>query len=123
MLTVIAYGLTVLLALAIIAIGLRFFFAPSAAATGYGIPAGGGGIGAYLAVKGLRDLTYGILGLVLLAAGGAYVMGWFMAIAALVPVGDALIVLRNGGRKAVAFGIHLATAAAMLVAAILLFAI
>lgn len=36
MLTPIAYGLTILLAVAIIVIGLRFFFAPNASAAAYG---------------------------------------------------------------------------------------
>lgn len=122
MLTVIAYGLTILLAIGIIIIGLRFFVAPHASAAGYGVPVQGEGADAYLTIKGLRDLTYGVLGLVLLAVGGAHIMGWFMVITAIVPVGDTFIVLRQGGKKAIAFGIHLATALAMLVDAALLFA-
>jgi hypothetical protein len=39
---------------------------------------------------------------------------------ALIPLGDALVVLTNGGRKSAAFGIHGATAAAMIIAALLL---
>jgi hypothetical protein len=38
----------------------------------------------------------------------------------LIPLGDALVVLTNGGRKSAAFGIHGATAAAMIIAALLL---
>ena len=41
----------------------------------------------------------------------------------LVPLGDTLIVLRNGGTKAVAFGIHFATAVVILITAGLLFAV
>ncbi len=122
MLASIAYGLTILLAVGIIVIGLRFFLFPVSSAAGYGITVRDGR-NAYLPVKGLRDLTYGVLGLVLLAVAGARPMGWFMAIAAIVPIGDTLIVLRHGGKKSIAFGVHLATAAAMLVAAALLFAL
>jgi hypothetical protein len=123
MLTTAAYGLTVLLALGIIVIGLRFILAPVAAAAAYGVPFRGDGGRAYLPVKGVRDLTYGLIGLVLLAVGGAHILGWFMVVAAVVPAGDTVIVLRHGGTKAVAFGIHFATALAMLIASALLFAV
>ncbi len=46
-----------------------------------------------------------------------------MLVVALVPLGDTLIVLRNGGTKAVAFGIHFATAVVVLLNAALLFAL
>lgn len=121
MLTLIAYGLTVLLALGIIAIGLRFFFAPNASAAGYGVPINTSA-NAYLTAKGLRDLTYGVLGLVLLVVGDTYILGWFLVAAAIVPAGDTFIVLRHGGSKATAFGVHFATAVAMLITAALLFA-
>ena len=45
-----------------------------------------------------------------------------MLVTALNPLGDTMIVLRNGGPKAAAFGVHLATAAVMLISAALLFA-
>ena len=37
-----------------------------------------------------------------------------MAAASCIPIGDAVIVLQNGGTRATAFGIHGATAAVML---------
>jgi hypothetical protein len=46
-----------------------------------------------------------------------------MLVAALMPLGDTVAVLRNGGTKAVAFGIHFATAVVVLVDAALLFAL
>ncbi|MGH3319778.1 MAG: DUF4267 domain-containing protein [Streptosporangiaceae bacterium] len=122
MLTLIAYGLAILLSAFIIVIGVRFLVVPRAAAAGYGIPAKEGG-DAYLTIKGLRDSSYGILGLVLLALAGAHAAGWFMLVVALAPLGDTLIVLRHGGTKATAFGIHFATAVVVLIDAALLFAI
>ena len=47
----------------------------------------------------------------------------FMLIVALNPLGDTVVVLRNGGTKAVAFGIHFATALVVLLDAALLFAL
>jgi len=71
MLTPIAYGLAIALDLLILLIGGRFLIAPRAAAAGYGVPAKPGGDPAYLTVKGLRDGTYALVGLALLAFAGA----------------------------------------------------
>ena len=123
MLSLIAYGLAIVLDLFIVFIGVRFVLAPHTAAAGYGVPARPAGDAAYFAVKGVRDLTSGIAGLALLAFVGAEAGAWFMLAAALIPLGDMVIVLRHGGTKAVAFGIHLATAVAVLISAALLFAL
>ncbi|GIF22440.1 hypothetical protein BJ973_002761 [Actinoplanes tereljensis] len=120
MLSFIAYGLAIVLNLFIIFIGVRFLLVPAAAAAGYGVPAQPS---AYLAVKGVRDLTYGLVGLALLAFVGAPAEAWFMLVVALAPLGDTVIVLRHGGTKAVAFGIHFATAVTVLISAVLLFAV
>ena len=122
MLTPIAYGLAITLDLLILLIGGRFLIAPRAAAAGYGVPAKPGGDPAYLTVKGLRDGTYALVGLTLLAFAGAHAEAWFMLAVALVPLGDTLIVLRHGGTRAIAFGIHLTTAVLVLLSAALLFA-
>ncbi|MEU8590202.1 DUF4267 domain-containing protein [Streptomyces sp. NPDC048664] len=118
-----AYGLAVLLDLFVLLIGARFLFQPQAAATGYGVPVKADGDPAYLEIKGLRDAVSGILGLALLAFAGASAEAWFMLVIALVPLGDTVIVLRNGGTRATAFGIHFATAVVVLASAALLFAL
>jgi hypothetical protein len=119
MLTPIAYGLAIVLDLMILFIGLRFLFVPWAAAAAYGVPAKEDR--AYLWIKGIRDCTYGLIGLALLAFAGARAEAWFMLVVALVPLGDMVVVLRSGGTKAAAFGIHLATAVVVVVSAVLLF--
>ncbi|MGC4745419.1 DUF4267 domain-containing protein [Micromonospora sp. DT201] len=123
MLSSLAYGLAVVLSLFVVSIGARFLLAPQAAAAGYGVPARPDGDPAYLTVKGLRDLSYGLLGLALIAFTTADAVAWFMLIVALNPLGDTVVVLRNGGTKAVAFGIHFATAVVVLLDAALLFAL
>ncbi|MDR8407566.1 DUF4267 domain-containing protein [Nonomuraea sp. 3-1Str] len=120
MLTPIAYGLAVVLDLLILFIGIRFLTQPQAAAAGYGVPAKDGD-SAYLTIKGMRDATYGLVGLALLFFVGVRAEAWFMLVVALLPLVDTVIVLRHGGTKAVAFGIHFATAVAVLVSAVLLF--
>lgn len=122
-LTPIAYGLAVVLALFVVFIGARFLWAPRAAAADYGVPANPDGDTAYQEVKGIRDLTFGLLGLALLAFADAHAAAWYMVVVALAPLGDTVIVLRHGGKKAVAFGVHFATAAIVLVSAALLFAV
>ena len=121
MISFVASGLAVVLDLFIAFIGARFLLAPRTAAAGYGVPAEPAGDGAYLAVKGLRDLSLGVMGLALLAFAGVRAEAWFMLAAALIPLGDMVIVLRHGGTRAVAFGIHLATAVVVLISAALLF--
>ncbi|PZG11509.1 DUF4267 domain-containing protein [Nonomuraea aridisoli] len=116
-----AYALAVLLNLFVIFIGARFLLVPRPSAAGYGVPAKPDGDAAYLTVKGVRDLTFGLLGLALLAFAGLRAEAWFMLVVAFVPLADTLIVLRNGGTKATAFGIHFATAVVVLLAAALLF--
>ena len=123
MLSPLAYGLAIAIDLFIIFIGARFLLAPHTAAAGYGVPAKPAGDSAYLAVKGVRDISLGIVGLLLLAFVGAQAGAWFMVGAALIPLGDMLIVLRHGGTRAVAFGIHLSTAVVVLLSAALLFAV
>jgi hypothetical protein len=123
MLTPLAYGLAIALNLFILFIGGRFLVTPRAAAAGYGVPAKEDGDAAYLTIKGLRDGAYGLVGLALLAFAGAHAAAWFMLVVALVPLGDTWIVLRNGGSKATAFGIHFATAVTILLSAALLFAL
>jgi hypothetical protein len=121
MLTTIAYGLAIVLNLLILFVGLRFLFVPWAAAAGYGVPAKQDR--AYLTIKGIRDSTYGLVGLALLAFAGVQAEAWFMLVVAVAPLGDTFVVLRNGGTKAVAFGIHFATAVVYLISAALLFAL
>ncbi|MEV4107037.1 DUF4267 domain-containing protein [Nonomuraea sp. NPDC049695] len=121
MLSPIAYGLAVVLDLLFLFIGAQFFVRPRAAAAGYGVPAKDDGDAAYLTIKGSRDAPYGLVGLALLFFVGARAEAWFMLVVAIIPLMDTVIVLRNGGAKAVAFGVHFATAVAILVSAVLLF--
>jgi hypothetical protein len=49
----------------------------------------------------------------LIAYGSAHALGWFMLIATIIPIGDAAIVLQQGGLRVVALGAG--TAAAMVI--------
>jgi hypothetical protein len=117
----IAYTLAIIVIVLVAAIGLRFLIAPRVAAAGYGVPAKDNGDAAFLTVKGLRDSTLALLGAALLAFAGAHAAGWYMLVGAIIPLGDMLIVLRHGGSRAIAFGIHFATAVLLLITAAVLF--
>ncbi len=118
----IGYVLAGLLAAGIIFIGARFLVAPRVAAAGYGVlpdlvqP----GAGAYLSVKGVRDIATGLFVIILMVAGATHLIGWEMLAATVIPLADATIVLRNGGSKSIAWGVHGGTAVVMLITTALL---
>ena len=120
--TKIGYGLSALLGAGIIVIGVRFLVAPRAAAAAYGISTEQDGPASdpYLATKGVRDIASGVVVFVLLAAGKPHVLGRYLAVASIIPIGDAIIVERGNGAKATAYGVHGTTAAVMLGTAALL---
>ncbi|OBJ22001.1 DUF4267 domain-containing protein [Mycobacterium sp. 1245801.1] len=111
-----------LLAAGIVFIGARFLVSPRVAAAGYGVlpdldqPSAG----AYLSVKGIRDIASGLFVIILLAAGATHLVGWVMLAATIIPLADASIVLRHGGSRSVAWGVHGVTAAVMLITSALL---
>lgn len=106
----------------IFVLGVLYLWAPRLF-VGFGIPDMPVTDRAFLAlvrVKGDRDIGLGLLVAVLLAAAPAHLLGWFMLAATVMPLCDAAIVLRSGGPRSAAYGVHAATAAVMLVGAILL---
>jgi hypothetical protein len=116
------YGLSGLLGAGIIVLGARFLIAPREAAAAYGITSEPGvpASDPYLAAKGVRDIASGVVAFVLLAGGKPHALGGYMAAASIIPIGDAIIVLRGSGAKATAYGVHGTTAAVMLGTAALL---
>ncbi|MET4924300.1 DUF4267 domain-containing protein [Streptomyces sp. PSRA5] len=122
MLINVANVLAGLIGAGIIFIGAREIWAPRAAA-GFGIPntpTEDPNFQAWLSVKAVRDMASGVFIFILLVGATPHLLGWFMLAAAGIPVGDALIVLRNNGPKAAVYGIHGATAVVMLVIGVLL---
>jgi hypothetical protein len=116
MMTTIGFYLSGVIAAAIIFIGCRFLLAPSIAAVAYGVPAATEPHSrAYLSAKGIRDIASGLFAAMLIAYGSANALGWFMLIATLIPIADAVIVLHQGGSRTIAFGVHGSTAVVMLI--------
>jgi hypothetical protein len=99
---------------AIAAIGLRFLAAPTAATHDFGVQPGDAR--ALTAIKGVRDITSGVVPMVVWAVAGVPALGWALIAASITPWADMGIVLARHGRRTAAFGIHGLTAA-LLVAA------
>ena len=116
MATIIGFYLSGVIAVGIVFIGCRFLLAPSSAAAAYGVPAGAEPHSrAYLSAKGIRDIASGLFAAMLIVFGSAHALGWFMLIASIIPLSDAVIVLHQGGSRTVAFGVHGGTAVALLI--------
>jgi hypothetical protein len=109
---VFALVLAILACGAIAAIGTRFLLTPRPATLDFGVKADD--VRALTAIKGVRDITSGVVPLAVLAAAGTTAFGWTLIAAALTPLGDATIVVARGGKLATALGIHGLTAALLL---------
>jgi Domain of unknown function (DUF4267) len=113
MITNLATGAAALVGLFSLFLSARALLTPASAAAGFGVPALPHPR-PYMAIKASRDLGVGLVILVLAATASAHPLGWTILAAAAIPVTDGAIVLRSGGPRAVAYGIHWVTAAIML---------
>src|SRR4051812_37168498 len=88
--------LVVLVACAgIIVIGLRFLLQPQRATLAFGVDVDSPR--ALTEIKGVRDITSGIVLLVVWAAAGRTALGWAALAVTITPIADAVIVVTNGG--------------------------
>jgi hypothetical protein len=123
MLTTVGSAVAAVVAVAVVLMGSRYLIDPQPAAAGFGIPNEPGGAApgsAWLAVKASRDIAIGLAIAALLIDGAHQQLGYLMFAASLIPIADGTIVLRAGGPKAIAYGIHWTTAALMVAVAVLL---
>jgi hypothetical protein len=121
--TALGTALAGLLATATVLMGARYLVEPRLAASGFGIPGAFGDTTtarAWLAVKATRDIVIGIVIAGLLVTHSPRLTGWLMLTIAIIPAADGTIVLRSGGPRATALGVHWATAALILTVAALL---
>ncbi|MFI6316921.1 DUF4267 domain-containing protein [Nonomuraea sp. NPDC050556] len=113
--------LVVLGALFIMYVGVSYAFTPSSTAPDFGLPSWPSGDGGgFLVLKGIRDLVSGLVLLVLLATRHRRALGWVLLATACTPLGDMITVLLHHGSTAAALGIHGATAALIVLTALLL---
>ncbi|OOQ61905.1 DUF4267 domain-containing protein [Mucilaginibacter pedocola] len=118
----VSYWLTLLLALGIIFIGIRFILFPQVGATGYGIVFNDMRDAAYGKIKGIRDIFSGIVLIPLLAMRMRKATAWVFTSTIVVPLGDFFNVLAaNGAGDMAHLMIHGITALVMMVNSVLLF--
>lgn len=115
-----AIGVAMLVAVAIIAIGVMYLSKPRVATQSFGLPLPeeGPNIVWWLRLKGVRDIVSGLVVLALVVWGGSQLLGIALVIEAMIPVGDMSLILAAKGSAKRAFGIHGLTAALMILAAI-----
>lgn len=120
-----AYVIASLVAIGIVFIGTRFFWGPAAASGEFGIPGSpppSTAFNAWLAVKGTRDIVSGLFIVLLMVDGSARLLGEFMLVASLIAFSDAATVLRSGGSRKLAFGMHALTGLVIAAAGVMLIA-
>lgn len=112
----IAYALTLFVALGIIFIGIRECFQPSVAARQFGVPLVAPADRDFLAIKASRDIASGAVVLTLLAIGDHRAVAYAMLTLTLIPIVDGIVVFKHADwifKPAIL--IHWGTAAVMLV--------
>jgi hypothetical protein len=118
----IPFYLAGLIAVAVIMIGCSYLVSPDRVSGSFGLkpPASDADTRAWLRLKGLRDVTLGLLVLTMMLAADRRSVGIALLVAAIVPFGDMSIILGSGGSKSKAFSVHGLTCAVILVVGLLL---
>lgn len=113
--------ITALAGAAILAIGALYLLRPRAMSASFGLPDHPPPAATpWLRVKGIRDLVTGLVAAALLITAPPTVIGWSVCAFSVIPLGDGATVLAYGGNPRIAWGVHFATAALMLVGVVLL---
>lgn len=114
--------ITALAGLGILTIGILYLTIPRTMAGSFGLPSvPDANATPWLRLKGIRDLATGIVAIILLLTAPTNVLAWTVAAFAIIPAGDAVTILRAGGSRRAAIGIHGVTAALMFAGAAALF--
>jgi len=110
------------IAAAVTLIGCSYLVSPGRAAESFGIrpPEPNADNLAWLRLKGVRDVTFGLLVLTLMLASDERSVGIALLVAAIVPFGDMSVILGSRGSKSKAFLVHGLTCAVIVVVGLLL---
>jgi len=107
---------TLLIPVAIIAVGINFILNPVGASTAYGIPIHDPAAFPFMWVKGIRDIFSGLVVLTFLFRGDRSTTAILFALAIFIPVGDGFVILSHLG-FAPPILIHWGTALYMMIVA------
>ena len=118
----VSLGIAALVAVGIIGIGIQYILAPRAAVRSFGLPLpeDGANVDWWLRLKGIRDISSGLVVLAAMIWGGPKMVGLVLLVEAVIPLGDMLNVLAARGSAGKAFGMHGVTAVLMLLAGVTL---
>jgi len=119
---IVPLALAGLMALAIIVIGSFYVFAPQRVTGQFGLkpPAPDADTQAWLRLKGIRDVSTGLVVLTLMLTTDARTVGIALLGFSLIAIGDMVNVLASRGSRAAAFSIHGVTALVMVVSGLFL---
>lgn len=110
---------TLVVPVAIIAIGINFILNPVGASAAFGIPIHDPAAFPFMWIKGIRDIFAGLAVLPFLWKGDRRTTATLLAISISVPFGDGLVILRHLGFASPIY-IHWGTALYMMIVAALL---
>ena len=113
-------AVALLAAFGIIWIGTGYLSHPRTMAPSFGLPLPeeGANIVWWLRLKGIRDITSGLLILAFMAWDGHQALGIALLVEAIIPIGDMSNILAAKGSTRTAFGVHGVTAVLMILGAI-----
>ncbi|MFD7074347.1 DUF4267 domain-containing protein [Nocardioides sp. NPDC059952] len=102
-------------------LAFSFIVIPEVSAPGVGLPTWPEGDGGgFLVMKGIRELSMGLITAILLVTGHRRALGLVLLMEAVAPFGDMINVLTHHGTIAAALGIHGLTAVLIAVSGLLL---
>ncbi|MFI5622867.1 DUF4267 domain-containing protein [Nocardioides sp. NPDC051685] len=102
-------------------LGFSFILSPEATAPGIGLPTWPEGDGGgFLVMKGIRELSMGLMTGILLVTGHRRALGLVLLMEAVAPFGDMINVLTHHGTVAAALGIHGFTAVLIAISGLLI---
>jgi hypothetical protein len=110
------FWFTLVIPIAIIAVGINFVFNPIGASTGYGISIHDPAAFPFMWIKGIRDIFAGLVILPFLLSGDRRTTAIIFAISIFVPFCDGLVILRHLGFARPIY-IHWGTALYMIIVA------
>ena len=118
----VSFWMTMLIALGIIFVGVRFIISPGVGAAGFGVPFSSEADLPFGRIKGIRDIFSGLALLPLLFQRMRQATAWVFAAATIIPATDCVIILTtNGPADMQHILIHGLTAVYMTVTSFLLF--
>ncbi len=104
----------------VIAVSIIFAFDHAGAAMAYGVSIAGGADNAWISSAAVRDLAFGCLALTFTLLRDSRAMGLSFLFGALIPIGDAIVVIRNSSTPLAYLPLHVGGAIGCLVLAVIL---